>query len=177
MPGDGEVTLNWTTASESHNDHFEILRDNLVAGSVPATNNAAGSTYTFVDRNVTNGVSYRYSLVSVDENGNRQTYTQTVDATPSASSDVLVTTYALHQNYPNPFNPETSIGFDLVQGGAVKLTIYNVLGESVATLLNGPLNAGRHTVIFNGANLPSGLYLYKLEVNGFTDTKKLVLLK
>ncbi len=175
LPGDNEVTLNWATASETDNDHFEIERDGVKLDDVPATNNAGGSTYSYTDNTAVNGQEYNYRLLSVDMTGNPQVL-GSVKATPTNSA-ATVTRYALHQNYPNPFNPETSIEFDLVDPGMTRLAIYNVLGQSVATLVNGTLQAGRHTVVFNGANLPSGLYIYKLQVNGFSDVKKLVLLK
>jgi hypothetical protein len=175
LPGNNEVTLNWTTASETNSDHFEILRDGTTMGTVAATNNATGSSYTFTDETAVNGQLYTYTLVSVDLAGTREEL-GSVNASPVDPS-VVVTSYALHQNYPNPFNPETSISFDLVQGGLAKLAIYNVMGQTVATLVNGNVSAGRHTVVFNGSNLTSGVYLYKLETSGFSDTKKLVLLK
>jgi len=84
---------------------------------------------------------------------------------------------ALRGNFPNPFNPETQIAFELAEAGLVRLTVYNVLGRQVASLVNGPMAAGNHTVIFSGEGLPSGLYLYRLEANGFTDQKKMLLLK
>ena len=175
LPGDNEVTLNWSTASEINNDHFEIDRDGAKIGDVPATNNGAGSPYTYTDHTAVNGTEYTYALVAVDIAGTRQELGQ-INATPS-NSDVTISSYALHQNYPNPFNPETSIAFDLVQDGMAKLAIYNVIGQKVATLVDGHVSAGRHTAVFNGSNLPSGVYLFKLEANGFSDTKKLVLLK
>ena len=89
----------------------------------------------------------------------------------------MITEYALHQNYPNPFNPETSITFDLVESGVVTLKVYNLMGQEVAALVNRSMDAGRHVVAFDAANLPSGLYMYKLEANGFSDQKKMLLLK
>jgi len=175
QPMDNSVKLTWSTASESNNDHFEIDRDGAKIGDVAATNNPTGSPYTFTDHSAVNGTEYTYALVAVDVSETRQELGH-ISATPS-SAHVTISSYALHQNYPNPFNPETSIDFDLVQDGVAKLAIYNVMGQTVATLVNGNESAGRHTVVFNGANLPSGVYLYKLEANGFSDTKKLVLLK
>ncbi len=177
LPGNGEVALNWTTASESNNDHFEIERDGAVVASVEALNQATGGEYAYTDRGLTNDVEYGYSLVAVDVNGQRSTLGATINATPRDDNNLVVTSYALYQNYPNPFNPETSIAFDLVDEGSVTLAIYNVLGEQLTTLVDGHMSSGRHTVVFNGASFASGVYLYKLTANGFTNTKKLVLLK
>ncbi|GJQ63034.1 MAG: hypothetical protein SCALA702_20870 [Melioribacteraceae bacterium] len=85
--------------------------------------------------------------------------------------------WSLSQNYPNPFNPETTINFTLAKPGTVKLTIYNTLGQQVETLINGELAAGNHDVQFDGTNLASGIYLYKLETSEFKSTKKMILMK
>ncbi len=86
--------------------------------------------------------------------------------------------FALEQNYPNPFNPATTIRFDISKSTNVTLRVYNVLGQVVATLLNNqPVSAGYHSVQFNAGNLASGVYLYRLEYNGMTSTKKMILMK
>src|SRR5690606_1396320 len=85
--------------------------------------------------------------------------------------------YSLQQNYPNPFNPSTRIRYDLAKQGAVKLTVFDQLGRQVAELVNGTKNAGSYEVEFNGSNLASGIYFYKLEVPGQTFTKKMILVK
>jgi N-acetylmuramoyl-L-alanine amidase len=85
--------------------------------------------------------------------------------------------YALEQNYPNPFNPETKINFSLVKTGNVKLEVYNLIGQKVATLVNGTMNSGSHTVTFDAANMPSGVYIYKLTTPEYTSSKKLVIMK
>ncbi len=176
MPGSNSVTLQWTTASETNNDRFEILKNGTMVGEVAGAGTTADRhDYSWTDREAVNGTTYTYSLVTVDASGNRETV-GTVEATPSATSAV-VSEYALHQNFPNPFNPETSIMFDLVEAGNVKLSVINVLGQSVATVVNGRMEAGRHTVNFRAGELPSGVYLYTIEVNGFMAQKKMVLMK
>ncbi len=90
--------------------------------------------------------------------------------------------YALEQNYPNPFNPSTSIAFSVKEAGVVQLSIYNLHGQEVRTLINGQMNVGFHSVSWdgkdnNGQILPSGVYLYKLRVNGFTQTRKMTSMK
>jgi hypothetical protein len=85
--------------------------------------------------------------------------------------------YALYQNYPNPFNPKTIINYELPITNYVDLSVYNLLGQKVATLVSERQPAGYHEVEFNGQNLSSGVYLYKIEAGGCTDVKKMILLR
>ncbi|GEM_PF-3231520 len=85
--------------------------------------------------------------------------------------------YFLDQNYPNPFNPSTVIKFGLPNAENVKLEIYNLLGQKVDELINAKLSAGVHEVTFNADNLPSGIYLYKLTTDKFSEIKKMMLMK
>jgi len=85
--------------------------------------------------------------------------------------------YKLSQNYPNPFNPITRIKFDIPQKGFVSLKIFDVLGREVKSLVSEMKSPGSYSVDFNAVGLSSGLYIYRLETNGFIDTKKMVLIK
>lgn len=85
--------------------------------------------------------------------------------------------FALEQNYPNPFNPTTNIKFSLPQTADVNLTIYNMLGQKVSTLINEKMNSGFHTVPFDASNLSSGMYIYRIQAGSFTSTKKMLLIK
>lgn len=89
----------------------------------------------------------------------------------------LAESFELGQNYPNPFNPSTKIEFSLSKPGAVSLKVYDIGGKEVATLANQYYREGKHSVSFNGAELTSGTYFYKLEVNGIVQTKKMTLVK
>jgi hypothetical protein len=175
VPGDRQVTLHWTTASETDNDYFDIERDGAVMDRVEATNSATGCTYNWSESNLINGREYTYSLVSVSESGEREVI-GTASATPTMNA-ATITEYALHQNYPNPFNPETNITFDIVEAGEVTLTVFNSTGQTVATLVNGAMTSGRHSVTFDASTLPSGLYFYRLNTANFTSVKKMVLMK
>jgi N-acetylmuramoyl-L-alanine amidase len=85
--------------------------------------------------------------------------------------------YALEQNFPNPFNPATRINFSLAKEGNVKLEVFNLIGQKVASLINGTMHSGTHSVNFDAAELPSGVYIYKLTTQEFTSSKKLVIMK
>ena len=85
--------------------------------------------------------------------------------------------FVLSQNYPNPFNPSTTINYSLPKAGNVKLTVYNSIGSKVATIVNEYKPAGNYSIQFNGSNLASGIYLYRLESGDYSAVKKFVLLK
>ncbi|MGH1363481.1 MAG: T9SS type A sorting domain-containing protein [Calditrichia bacterium] len=85
--------------------------------------------------------------------------------------------YALEQNYPNPFNPTTNIRFNLPQSDQVALKVYNMLGQEVATLVNGFLNQGSYVVDFDATDLPSGIYVYAITAGDYVSTKKMMLIK
>ncbi len=85
--------------------------------------------------------------------------------------------FALSQNYPNPFNPTTTITYSLPRGGEVELNIFNILGQQVTSLVDDYRVAGTHVVDFDGANLPSGIYFYRLQHDGGSSTRKMTLVK
>ncbi|MFI5145515.1 MAG: T9SS type A sorting domain-containing protein [Ignavibacteria bacterium] len=86
-------------------------------------------------------------------------------------------TYSLSQNYPNPFNPSTTIDYQLPISGFVKISVFDVLGQEVKTLVNEYKQAGTYNVRFDASELPSGVYFYKITSGDFTGTKKLTLIK
>lgn len=86
-------------------------------------------------------------------------------------------TYSLYQNYPNPFNPTTKISFALPKAGFVTIKVFNVIGKEVAVLLNENKQAGMYLIDFNASYLPSGIYFYKININDFTDVKKMILVR
>jgi hypothetical protein len=83
----------------------------------------------------------------------------------------------LHQNYPNPFNPTTNIAIELKEKAFVSVDVFNSLGQRVAVLVNKQMSAGSYNIPFNGSSLSAGVYLYRLQANGVTITKKMVLVK
>jgi hypothetical protein len=96
---------------------------------------------------------------------------------PEGLTSALPGAYSLGQNYPNPFNPGTTIRYSLPVSEHVKLSIYNILGQEVATLVNESQDAGYKSVSFDARGLPSGMYSYKLTAGTFTNVKKLLLVR
>lgn len=113
---------------------------------------------------------YDMWILKLDENGNSTT-------TGNIWGTELPEEFSLGQNYPNPFNPETTIEFQIMKLGYVKLTVYSALAQKVKELINNELNVGLHSVKFNGGGFASGIYFYKLETDQFTKTKKMMLIK
>ncbi len=127
--------------------------------------------------------NYNYGVSAVDGLSNA-----IKDLTSAKSSLVIKTTaieseknmpysYSLSQNYPNPFNPTTKINYSIKHTGFVSLKVFNLLGKEIATLVNQEHQPGSYNVTFNGEGLSNGMYLYRLTVNNYTETKKFILLK
>ncbi|HKB85242.1 MAG TPA: T9SS type A sorting domain-containing protein [Ignavibacteriaceae bacterium] len=170
------VTLNWKTATETNNRGFQIQRKTSNSGwtNVSFVNGNGTSTksneYSYVDNNLESG-NYSYRLKQVDFDGSSE-FSKVVEV--EVNNPVK---FELSQNYPNPFNPTTKINFSVPSNGNVRLTVYNVLGQEIAVLVNGFMKSGSHTIDFNASDLNSGLYFYKLEGNGMSQVKKMMLVK
>ncbi len=173
---DQSVILNWVTATEINNRGFEIQRkvaegDFATVGFVKGEGTATiQKEYTYTDQNLSEG-KYLYRLKQLDFSGESE-YSKTIEVEVRALNN-----FTLEQNYPNPFNPTTTIGYVLQEKSNTKLTLINAIGQEVVTLVNEEQDKGFHKVTLNAANLPSGVYLYKLQAGNFTETKKLMLLK
>jgi len=171
-----EVNLSWSTASELNNQLFEIQRS--FEGSDFATIgfvNGKGTTsekqdYIYKDKILSDG-KYYYRLKQIDYLGQSE-YSDIIEMDIRAFSS-----YLLEQNFPNPFNPTTTIGYGLKEKSNVKITVINSIGEEVALLVNQEKESGYHTIEFNAANLPSGVYFYHLKAGDFVELKKMILMK
>ncbi len=174
---DGGVNLNWVTSSELNNRGFEVQRTTgnnnwEVLGFVEGKGTIAKtSLYSFVDKNLTNNTTYSYRLNQIDFDGTFE-YSKIIEV-----NFQTVLLYNLSQNFPNPFNPSTKITFTIPETGNVKLSIHNIIGEVVSTLVDKKMEAGAHSILFDASSLPSSIYIYQMEVNDFISTKKMMLVK
>ena len=172
----GNVTLNWSTATETNNSGFSIERKGsngtwLTLGFVNGHGNSTViNRYSFTDNSVPVG-NFTYRLKQTDYNGSF-TYSSEV------SVEVLaVNTFTLFQNYPNPFNPSTNIKYRIPSDEYVTLKIFDVLGREAATLVNERQAGGEYTVNFNASQFSSGIYYYALTAGSYTETRKMILVK
>ncbi|MCH7516609.1 MAG: metallophosphoesterase [Bacteroidetes bacterium] len=174
---DNSIILNWKTETELNNHGFELERyiDSFEwekIAFVPGNGNSnSPKFYSYTDTDIINSSVYYYRLKQIDTDGSF-TY----------SDEILVTVaipkyFLLSQNYPNPFNPTTNITFSLSEDSRVKITVYNLLGEQVAELVNSEFISGSHTISFDANKFTSGIFLYRMEARNFVATKKMTLLK
>ncbi|MCE1164991.1 MAG: T9SS type A sorting domain-containing protein [Bacteroidetes bacterium] len=166
------VNLKWVTAWEQNNYGFEVYRissdlDKNVSsnwtkiGFISGKGTVNGNTeYNYPDNGLNSG-KYYYRIKQIDYNGNYEFFD--LNGLVSVASPVKI---SLGQNYPNPFNPVTNIGYDIPQDARVVLKVYDITGREVANPVNETQAAGYHTVKFDASKLSSGLYFYKIFVNG-----------
>jgi hypothetical protein len=170
------VNLQWTTATEVNNSGFDVERavDNVnfekigfVKGSV---NSTSPRQYSFTDKNNFSG-NIQYRLKQIDNNGAYK-YSQVIEINKLNEP----TSYKLG-NYPNPFNPSTIIRFELPENTFVNITVYNMLGKRVATLINQKMEKGIHEINFKPEGLATGIYVYQMNAGSKVITQKMTLLK
>jgi hypothetical protein len=201
LPGNLHVLLEWRTISEINNYGFYVQRrrDNEVQWTeLQGFVQGHGTTtepqyYSYVDNTITETGLYHYRLRQVDLDGTSH-FTGAISINVSSVTSVdegAPRVFQLQQNYPNPFNPSTHIRFSVqgsgfedrgsgfpVQGSRlVTLKVYDVLGREVATLVNESLQPGSYLVTFDAVGLASGVYVYRLMSEGFTQTKRMVLMR
>lgn len=172
---ENNVLLNWSTATETNNLGFEVQRSSgtefkkigFVAGYGTTVEE---QSYTYQDEKI-NAASYIYRLKQVDYDGTSE-YSNTIEVEVTKPIE-----YALSQNYPNPFNPSTRISYSIPEDGSVKLKLYDVLGNEVASIVNEVQPAGKYEIELSAKALSSGVYYYTLTSGTFTSTKKLILMK
>ena len=192
-----QVLLNWKTETEVDNYGFEIQRQVSSKSASGGTtgnweiigfveghgNSNSPKQYSFTDKNLIGGSSFKYRLKQIDTDGKFE-YSDVIEV------ELIPTEFILYQNYPNPFNPGTRIRYQLPQESKVIIKLYDILGSEVITLLNEQKEPGVYEVNFNASHLPSGTYFYRFQAedpstgstkgkagHSFIETKKMVLLR
>ncbi|MFZ4591062.1 MAG: T9SS type A sorting domain-containing protein, partial [Ignavibacteria bacterium] len=179
VPGTGTQNITMTNPylwNGTSNLIIEICYDNAAytSYSTVASTAAAGMTWGYYTDNST-GCTMVGGAVQASRPNVCFTFTSGVGVNPIGTE--LPKVYSLSQNYPNPFNPVTKINFALPKQGLVTLKIYDVLGREVRTLVNEVKSVGTYSVDFNASEFSSGVYFYKLESEGFSDIKRMMLIK
>lgn len=180
---DNDVELKWTTSSETNNAGFHI-ECSVISREEPLSNTwseigfVTGNgnstqpvSYSFIDNDLRSG-RYAYRLKQTDYNGNFEYF--------SLNTEILIglpENFTLDQNFPNPFNPSTKISFGIPYSSETKLSVFDISGKEIATLANGKMEAGNYVFTWNASGFSTGVYFYKLTADGFTQVKKMMLLK
>ena len=176
------VTLMWVTEWELNNKGFRVERTSAAENSWKeiafiegkGTSNVSNG-YMYKDEKL-NTADYKYRIKQEDYNGNYEYYElgTVVKIAPPKN-------FVMGQNYPNPGNPNTKINFEMPVNGKVNIVVYDLLGREVVTLLNENREADYYTVEFNGSNIASGVYFYRIYAEGegqsFTKTMKMIIVK
>jgi hypothetical protein len=185
------ITLHWITESEINNLGFILDRrtptiDWIEIASFVTDTELQGqgsvshqTIYTYTDNTVIDNEVYDYRIADVDYDGNKEYHSLQLMGISPAS---IPSTYVLHQNYPNPFNPITTLSYDLPEDALVNITIYDMMGRQINTLVSSRQAAGYKSVLWNATNdagqpVSAGLYLYTIQAGNFRQAKKMVLLK
>jgi hypothetical protein len=172
LPGEGRVVIHWSTVEESNLLGFRLRRDGVSLDTlVAASGSPAGAAYSYTDEPGSLG-DHHYMLIRVGAGGG-----EAVLAEFDARLDDQPADFALAPAVPNPFNPTTRLDFQVARAGRVRLAVYNLAGEQAALLLDGEMQPGRHSTVFEARDLASGLYLAVLEYPGGRLTQKLTLLR
>ncbi len=192
--GCGNTLINWVTGNPTqykysgnavtltgwYDSTSDDKRQVLSCGPISM---ASGSeqffvTGTVLGRGSSNNQSVGAMLTASDDANNF--YKNSFGGTPigiTQTSTEVPVRFSLEQNYPNPFNPITKLKFQMSKSGFAKLVIFDVTGKEIATLVNEEMNPGTYELSWDGSNYPSGIYFYELTSEGFTQTKKMALIK
>jgi serine protease AprX len=176
VPPDGGFDVRFTNGTmlgiSDKTDKATILSINVSAANYPLT-----IRWKIVENNLSASLIADGQSLDLTADGAKQIPREIRSLTLALVTNELPKAYALEQNYPNPFNPSTVIRYQLPVGSNVRLLIYDLLGRVVSALVDERQDAGYHSVVFNAANLPSGIYYYKLQAGKFTGIKKLLLIR
>ncbi len=177
-----QAVLNWNDNSQSETG-YTIERKDGSSGQFVKIADAASNAATYSDGTVSQGIQYSYRVRGFNSDINSSYSNEaSVTITDVENVEAVPTSFALYQNYPNPFNPTTSIKFAVPTQTNVTVSVYDLNGQLVATLMNEEKGAGYYTVSWNsknkyGSSVSSGIYFYSIKAGNFSQTMKMLLLK
>jgi hypothetical protein len=189
---DSTVELRWGTATEVNNYGYDVLRADTsfsweIVGFVFGHGNSnSPKDYLFVDTTIASNGYYYYLLKQIDTDGNFELthdtvkvyvdYITSVDQNLDSKNEIPNELF-LAQNYPNPFNPETNIVFSVNNTNFVTIKLYDIVGRELETIFSKIVTAGTHSIKFKPDNLSSGAYIYKLETQNKSISKKMLFIQ
>lgn len=181
------IVINWSTASESNTLGFNVLRSTTESGKYAAINGSliaalgegsSGADYSYADKDITEYRTYWYKIEEIAGDGS----TSYFGPISAMGVNTIPSQFAVSQNYPNPFNPETTIHYQIPHSTTINAVVYSLLGQKVKTLKNGYIDAGFHSVVWDGTNdlnqnVPSGVYFIQIRTTEDMSTRKMTLLR
>lgn len=186
LHGNDKIKLDWKTQTEIDNYGFDVERKSeeeklwkKIAFVEGHGNSSSPKNYSYIDNNPAGGSRYYYRLKQIDNSGSFA-FSDEVEV------ELIPSQFVLFQNYPNPFNPSTEIKYQIIDNGSVKITVLDLLGREVKTLINEETLPGIYRTTWNGEdnnnlNVSTGVYFYRIDFSGanshFTQTKKMLLVK
>jgi hypothetical protein len=171
-------TLDWDESSGAESYSLQVSDTVDFSNLVVDESGVVPTEYMVAD--LDNNVTYYWRVSATNGLGTSdwsELWNFTTALTGVDEEDPVPVRFELEQNYPNPFNPQTEISFQIADAGFVTLEVFNLLGQSVATIVHGKLNPGRYSAVWDAAGQPSGIYFYKLSSDRFVATRKMVVLK
>ena len=173
------VDIAWSDPVDEDFAYHNVYRADLASNDPAFVFQTIESSYTDI---VSEWGNYEYWVTAVDHNGNESDQSSLAGIELSVEQEVLPEEFALGQNYPNPFNPSTQIRYALPEQSRVTITIYNMLGGKVRTLVNDFQDAGYRNILWNATNdhgspVSAGMYIYTIKAGNFYQAKKMILLK
>ena len=174
------VVVQWISAEEIDFSYHNVYRQDLDSPDPAAVFTTSDSF--FVDLDITDG-SWQYWVTAVDSSGNESDASDMISVMLANEQEIAIpTVFSLEQNYPNPFNPSTQVRYALPEASKVSISIYDMMGREVRSLVNGSMDAGYHTALWNATNdngnpVSAGMYIYTIQAGDFRQVKKMILLK
>jgi hypothetical protein len=177
--GNHSIKLQWHNRNTEDDSIVIERRGGVHSVSFGVIGEVASTDSVFIDTSTSAGTPYYYRLsVTMKDSAELQSYPIMLNPVATSARPLNVAVeFELYDNYPNPFNPSTTIKFELPKSSHVSLTVYDILGREVSVLVNEKREAGAYEVKFDGSNLASGVYFYRIQAGSFVQTKQLLLLR